>query len=363
MKHLPRLRAHRAIVFPCLSATSLLAALACQDVPQRELGYTDDAQNLTTTPEQPSEPFVSNISDFSGRWIGEADEALAFGTGIDDTPPVYHFPSGSALIALDFGTLPRPEDNETGVLTFGAGTPPPAPVDADVGYPSDVDYGSVISYFEQDIPTLIFERRPLPPYEGFAYTLRRPLYSIDTPPSELAGDLEDPLAHVLPDGVLVLTFNTEELLQPWCELQTPFAVGEASATGYSCVPGTGIHSDNDGCSLLVPGDHSACPLEDPDSLSFDEYNELYDNEPDTFAACYGDESVPVDCNKANLCYQQRCACDASSCWAGASDSPSQASLTLRRTGEGLLGVFDGAVFLNQRGLRAPLGTVRFRPAP
>jgi hypothetical protein len=35
-------------------------------------------------------------------------------------------------------------------------------------------------------------------------------------------------------------------------------------------------------------------------------------------------------------------------------------LTLRLSEEGLVGLFDGTDFVNQRGFRQPLGTVHFR---
>jgi hypothetical protein len=86
------------------------------------------------------------------------------------------------------------------------------------------------------------------------------------------------------------------------------------------------------------------------------------------------EQEPIDCDKLFLCVTQRCACDDSSCRANVSDflgvsgrrpsSPSYAELTLRQTadGAGLIGVFNNAVFANERQLSVPIGVVHFERA-
>jgi hypothetical protein len=70
-------------------------------------------------------------------------------------------------------------------------------------------------------------------------------------------------------------------------------------------------------------------------------------------------SVPVDCNKALLCVQERCVCNDTSCFAAEETSQ---ELILRRTATGLTGAFNNTLFLNERGLLISLGTVRFRAA-
>jgi hypothetical protein len=70
----------------------------------------------------------------------------------------------------------------------------------------------------------------------------------------------------------------------------------------------------------------------------------------------------VECGKLFLCKNNRCLCNEDSCsWRGFQGS--LAALTMRREGEGLVGVFDGLALYNARGLTVPPGPVHFTRAP
>jgi len=52
-----------------------------------------------------------------------------------------------------------------------------------------------------------------------------------------------------------------------------------------------------------------------------------------------------------------CSCDADAC--REAEPPERARLSLRANGDGLIGAFESARFLNARGLAGPIGEVRF----
>jgi hypothetical protein len=83
-------------------------------------------------------------------------------------------------------------------------------------------------------------------------------------------------------------------------------------------------------------------------------------EADVLAAGVSLDNESVDCGKLFLCASQRCQCDESSCALGLFGGlHSRAILALRESGDGLLGLFTNAAFLNERQLSLPLGVVHF----
>lgn len=331
---------------PCVALGIALGA-GCQSPETHELGLTESAQNLELESES-TEPFFTPIAPFGGLWIGQAENPLA-PAGADRT---YHFPSGSTQILLD---LTDPEVYY-GKLTFGAGETPPPPTDPNVGYPVGVDYAELLSYVD---PPLVVppSTNPLPPFEGFEYTANRRV-----PADELA--LNDDLNFDAADGVIKLQYNTSELLQPWCALQTPLA---GSNGHFDCAPEFDeyfVQSD-DGvtCSYFGRPDRSQCPP-DVEDLPIGEAGPI-------LLECEGPEPLlgTLDCDKAFLCdpsdaspganFRGVCECDATSCRVNLDTR--DAILLLRSEGDELMGVFAGdAAFLNERGYSIRLGSVRFQ---
>jgi hypothetical protein len=358
MKRHTRSLIARSIIVSGFAATTLLGALACQDVSQRELGYThDDALNLTVAPDEPTEPFTIDVREFAGRWIGEAEESLAYGVG-DGAAPTYRFPSGSTSIVLDIqlAANPDPFTSRAGTITFGEGDAPPAPTDPDVGYPTDVNYVDLLSYFPNDDPAYVLSWNKLPPREGFAYGLGFITSEADFR-AAIGATADGTIS--LPDGVLKLTFDTTEVLDPWCAMQTSYE----AAGNYSCVPYyEQIQVNEDGsCTLTDIGTSPGCP--DLDALSDEEYDALYAAGGPS-PECLGGVETPVatlSCDKVALCRVGYCSCDSLGCFSGTQFSASL--LHLRRSGDTLVGEIDQNQFLNARGLAVPLGTIRFRRAP
>lgn len=101
----------------CAALTTVLAS-SCQQTETRELGFTQSAQNLTTDPTQ---PFNSPVDGFLGRWVGQADDALAFGED-GSGHATYHFPSGSARFVLEVASI----TDEFGKTTWARATRLPA---------------------------------------------------------------------------------------------------------------------------------------------------------------------------------------------------------------------------------------------
>jgi hypothetical protein len=295
---------------------------ACQTQPDRDLGDSLDERSLELNPPPaPTEPFGVSPLDFVGRWEGVAEEPLAF----EGVREAYAFPSGSTRFSLEIQAPASPHrpGELNGILVFGGGSPPPPAVDPELGYPSGFDY-SELPYFGNR-----GYEGSLPPFEGYPYEVRdvysRALITFDDADNSLVAD-----------GVLHLAFDTAELLAPWCELQQPQPTGD----GMSCVKGNS-RSDEDGqCSAGFSG---LTP----------------EQEAEIVAMGVSLLTEPVDCNKMFLC-RQVCECDDTQCfYYPYREDGMRGELQVRRVGNTLIGVFSRALFLNERGLAVPLGTVRF----
>lgn len=325
------LRASQLSILGGLVVASTLLAAACKDTERRELGYTDqDLRDRQRS--EPTEPFFTGPDEFVGRWVGSAEDPL----GLDDD--TYTFPSGSDRFTLDIAVVHSEElaqDVLQTRITFGDGEPIAPPTDPEAGYPAGVSYLDLLSYDDDEFQ--IVGTNPdfrLPPFEGFTY---------EANPQTGIGQA----GIALPDGALILAFNTLELLDPWCRLQTPFEVApglfqcqEQFGGGFEVNPdGTGAS-----CSLYGPNDDSACP-EDPLDPAFPNCIE------------FGGPVATANCDKLFMCTQDFCQCDSLGCYGPIADAQDQ--LVLRREGDELVGAFVGTTFLNARGLKTPLGEVRF----
>jgi hypothetical protein len=191
---------------------------------------------------------------------------------------------------------------------------------------------------------------PLPPLEGFSYRLGE-ISSAWTKPSFPNVDPGVPTG--LADGVLSMAYGPQEYLEPWCEMQEPVVYHNNSKADYSCLEGGPSFTDDGKCSVAI--DNSA--------IVYGSFGpgELEALSPEERAAVNAQIHVisehEADCDKIFLCLTSHCACDAFSCRA---NGPTSAALTLRRVGDGLVGVLgDGAVFENPRHLLAPIGVVHF----
>jgi hypothetical protein len=313
------------------AALSSAAFFACQAQPDRNLGDSLDARSLDLAPPpEPTEPFGVSALDFVGHWVGVAEAPLALG-GVREA---YAFPSGSTQFSLEIVVSGAPDQAflQGSSLVFGSGAPPP-PLDPALGYPSDVDYAD-IAYFDRNVVMAAGHRGPLPPYEGYSYPVRELVPSNDFNMDE-AGLL-------IADGVLNLEFDTNELIAPWCELQTPQPTGRGE---WKCVKGNaGGVSDVGECNV---GFSNLSPEQEAEVLES------------------GASLLPeaVDCNKWFLCKIEVCECTDSACaYDAATQRGTRSKLVVRRDGDTLTGVFSNAVFMNERRLPVPLGTVRFTRA-
>lgn len=278
------------------------------------------------------EPFYESVAQFEGVWIGQAEEPLG-ASSTDARVPAYLFPSGSSQIVLELRYDEGSSNGDVvGTIAFGEGEPPPPPVNPDIGYPVGLSYQELLSYSEPaafQFSGVLDDYKPLPPLEGFVYSIRYGYLLTETPPANEVG---------VPDGVLRINYNTSEYLAPWCELQTPLSDAEG---GYTCMPR--IQGNPYG---QVPGECMITRLEADGTVH---------------------EEEPIDCDKAFLCGRpsgrpehSRCACDAEGCVA--EPDLDWAMISLRRSGDGLVGIINEGWFLNARGLRVQLGTLRFRRA-
>jgi len=297
------MRTRHAIFHACgLSAALLLAA--CEDYPLHDLGYTTQPSSPAPPEPDPGPPVAQHISELSGVWLGEAEDPFALSSSAELNPPPYRLPSGSTHIWL---RIEEPNGERDATITFGDAEPPAPATDPDVGYPQ----GAPESLFVDDGSLR-------PPVEGFPYRMSRGLAFRD---AELAGlgprevdaisfqDFED---GELVDGKLELSYLPTEVYESWCSLQT----------SESCVTDGGYSSDDEG-------------------------------------RCYmGANPAPVDCAKVGLCASQVCTCEPGS-QCSHSYNP-LTSIVVRRSEDGLVGLFEGAVFINERGFQQPLGTVHFR---
>lgn len=303
---------------------------ACGNGSDHMLGSTRDEN-------QPSEAFFASDEGFLGRWIGEAREPLAFGVDIDDEPPTYVFPSGSARIELVLVSFTNSDGSPAigGHVSFGGGAPPPPATDATSGYPVGFDYDEFLSYGSSSSGAARHYEGMLPPLEGFDYVL-------DT----------NPLDPGVPDGVLRVVYDPASYLDPWCALQPPHPQQDGSFGVLPYAPG-GIEIMADGsnrpCSGFGPTDLSECP-ENMDALPRAEYVA-------TYRACARSGAILWQMSCDRMFLSRFCSCDADTC--REAEPPERARLALRSSGEALIGAFESARFLNARGLAAPIGEVRF----
>jgi hypothetical protein len=339
-----------------ITSLSLLCALApalpaCADPEPRDLGFTQSTEDLSV--EDTTTPFFSPTSDFIGRWVGVAQETLALGD--DGASPTYQFPSGSTQILIE--VVPGEYSYLTGRIVFGAGAPLPPPVDPDVGYPVGVAYDSLLGYeytpsgddFLQWFNGFGFSG--LPPFEGFEYRLDQGGTALDH------GDGRVDVA----DGVATFTFNSMQPLDPWCELQTP---QKQSGGGYSCAPDFGggwtMRSDGSGALCDLGGDVRHCEDVLPDFAECNTEANDYECDFSEYDACIGEPAARVNCDKLFMCRAEFCECDSQSCNARPFTTD---SLSVRRVGDELIGLFANTTFKNARGLNVPLGEVRLHLEP
>lgn len=333
----------------CCVGLASLAASACSglDSGVEDLGDTEVITQDLGTP--PTEPFYTSPTEFAGRWIGIADDVLALGVATGESLPPYRFPSGSSSIVLDLQFIDDPSffPDLEGTITFGAGEPPPPPTDPSVGYPVGLSYADLYTYEPEASGGRFGDPSPLPPLEGFVYRIQQTSFLDDRTPLDS-----------VPDGVLLLRYSTGEYLNAWCELQTPVPDGDG---GYACLPPYDQISSNEaGECFLGTQDLSTCPP-DLDQLSFDE-------QAAALSECLQVRDQPIDCDKLFLCSgfdapdNGRCACDETGCFGNFISSVfnDDALITLRRNGDELVGTITEGWFLNPRGLRTPLGTIRFQ---
>jgi len=312
-------------------AFALVAALgACGDGEAHQLGSIRAGF-------EPSEAFFENDARFLGRWLGQASEPLAFGVEFDEEAPIYAFPSGSSRIELTLvaRTARSGRIIIDGALTFGDGEPPPPATDAKSGYPVGFDYDEFLSYGTGSDGEARNYQGMLPPLEGVDYPL-------DT----------NFVEEGVPDGVLQASYDPAGFLDPWCALQPPHPRDDGTFSVLPDAPG-GIEVMADGtnrpCSGFGPNDLSECP-EDMAELPRDEYIA-------TYRACSkpGVAIYQMSCDRMYL--SRFCSCDAGGC--RGTPPLERARLLLRARRESLIGAFEGARFLNARGLPGPLGEVRF----
>jgi hypothetical protein len=290
--------------YTSLVAGMALLATACDVRPERELGETDRA--FSSAPDAGSD--VSRpelINDFSGTWVGYAEDVLgASGAG---GPSEYVFPSGSSQIRLQVtgrGGAGETPSVSIGSLTFGAGTPPPPATDRDRGYPVDPEFRFGVT-----------DAGAVPPTEGFAYTLSfsganetdLALWKAEHPGLDESDVF---FGGYVIDGTLDAEWDTDEVYASWCALQTP----------SDCDLANGVSYDDEGRECVAGG-----------------------------------TGEPIDCSKAALCLEDRCLFNDPLL-------PRTARLRLRMTSAGLEGVFVNAPFVNARGYRTQLGTVHLTRA-
>jgi hypothetical protein len=312
-------------VVPALAVGVLLLTACGGDA--HELGFTND-------PIAPPNPFFTTGAGFVGTWLGEAREPLAFGAGT--AAPEYLFPSGSSQFRLEIEPLSAATDPAAlgGSITFGKGVPPPAATDGSRGYPVGFDYQDYLSYGD---PGAAVENTAegMPPFEGFAYPVES--RSLDKG---------------VPDGVLRLTYDPRSYLESWCELQISHEQPDGT---FGALPfaagGTELLADgtNRQCAAYDADDLSACPV-DMAELPLDEYVQ-------TYRGCYQPGPIVYRMSCDRIFLTRYCSCTELACRA---DSRDPTGLLLRSAGDTLIGVFDGATFLNARGLSTPIGEVRFQ---
>jgi hypothetical protein len=284
------------------TALALLgAAIACNEAPVHDLGYTSGDLSATSAADgAPLPPVALLASEFEGVWIGTADDPLALANDAETAPPSFRFPSGSTQIRLELVAAADGDPGVEGEITFGAAPPPPLATDPDVGYldpprPAGRDSadGSV-----------------RPAVEGFRYHLSSVVHGRDLAASGPEAEQRLLQGYVV-DGKLELEYEPAQVFESWCALQTE----------NTCPSGEQLAWDNS----------------DPDH-------------------CFvGLDSRPMDCQKAEQCLSGICQCESDHC----DVSPLVSGLTIRFSNDGVVALGDG-VFSNDRGFQQPLGTLRFQ---
>lgn len=181
-------------------------------------------------------------------------------------------------------------------ITFGA-APLPAP-EVGVAYPPGFD-----AYYSGFIASLY-----VPPFEGFEYPL-----------AESNGLIFDP-------NFLVLELDRHAPYVEWCALQPALDQGDGD---FDCLGAAGLAG--------------GAPPDEP-CIKFNA----------------DDSQEPVDCNLAALCVPSVgavCSCDHDDCEA---TEARDAHLTLRRSGDQLLGSLDKTFPSSAQGVFLPLGLIRFQ---
>jgi hypothetical protein len=281
---------------------ALIGVSGCDEYPIHDLGYiAGSPPESSDEPALPLPPVAELARDFVGVWVGGAEDPLALQGNADDSPPLFRFASGSPLIRLELSVADG-EVFPSGTLTFGDAPLPPTPTDPDVGYPVEPDVS---------LPTPVGEGSVRPPVEGFAHHIE-PVYSqrdLATSNVDQSDFYNEGLAL---DGKLDFDFFSAEVFAPWCALQTV----------------------------------ESCP-------SNQEWS--YD---DRGACTAGPANIAMDCMKLTQCLSHVCTCFENQPCTSSYERGS--NLTVRLSDDGLVGLFSGAVFLNERGYQQPLGTVHFR---
>jgi hypothetical protein len=308
-----------------IAACAALLGVACEGDAPRDLG---SSSALLTT----DVAFNTDVNELSGLWVGEAEDTLA----LNGNSPTYHFPSGSTSIVLEVAASPNDDGLGPlrGHITFGSGAPLPPPTDPDQGFPVGLSYDALLAY--DDLGAAFATDHALPPFEGVDYPVGATGQLNGTETGETTAA----------DGVVSFTFSSNQPLDAWCRLQTPFPSGAVS--GYSCVPDLGGQFE-----VSSPGTDATCGVFGPPDVS-------QCADPADFAECidFGEPVAQFNCDKLFLCELNYCTCSEEGC--AAADTNER--LTVRRVGSELVGIFQDTVFVNERNLRVPLGEVRLRRA-
>ena len=296
------MRTRHVIIHICGLAAGVLLA-GCEDYPLHDLGYTTQPSSPEPPEQDPGPPVAQHMSELAGVWLGEAEDPFALQSNADLDPPPYRLPSGSSQIWLQ---IFAPGGDVEATITFGDVEPPAPATNPDLPYPEGAS------------PTVyLADGSPRPPVEGFRYPMYRVLTDRDaTVAGVTRGENFEAIGNgALVDGKIDLSFLTSQAFASWCALQT----------AESCDTSGGYGTDDQGL-------------------------------------CYTDASPePVDCGKVTLCASQVCACEPDYPDYPCSYSLSYpATLVLRRSEEGLVGLFQYGVFVNERGFQQPIGTVHFR---
>ena len=323
LRAIPRSGARHCLCPALALAFAGSLSLACDRGEPEALGYTNGA----LASQQDGAPTERS---FYGKWLGVAEDSLA----TTDDPAAYHFPSGSTSIRLEL------LDYGAASITFGEPQPPPDAIDPNDSFPPGMQLSE-------------YEANPAP-QEGFAYQLfNYRLQSEVAPENRLSGGgYEDGPDTSLADadGIRRLQYATTQAAAAWCELQPALPDGQGE---FNCLGAQGVDRAQDGLCY-----------------TFDSQADFYPrartaSDPSGIIA---DPARQVDCVRAFQCFDQ-CLCPPPS--PNPEDGEGRCMLAgqqmgelwLRRTADGLLGVFSGAAaFENARGARTSLGRVRFVPA-